>query len=72
MVKAALLENIDHFSENIHLSKVQSFGSGGVLVGCRSSEDNNKFRKIASEKLSSKYEIRKAKGINPSIHSGYQ
>lgn len=42
MTKAALLENIDPVSENIYLSEVQSFGSGGV--GCSSSEGNNKFR----------------------------
>lgn len=65
--KSALLENIDPLELDVHLSQVKDVKNGGVLVGCRNSEENEKFKRIVTEKLSKDYEIRQLRGINPRI-----
>lgn len=65
--KVDILQNIDPVEKQIMISSVKNIKNGGVVVGCGNVEEVKKFKEIAKDKLSEKYEIRDVKGLNPRI-----
>lgn len=67
VTRQAVTENIDPVQSKLELSRVKSLGNGSVLIGCKSSEGNQKFKQLAEQQLADSYEIRELKGINPRV-----
>lgn len=65
--KADINNKINPIDVNIKLSKVKNVKNGGVLIGCRDKEDNEKLKNIAEAKLSDSYVVKEFRGINPRI-----
>lgn len=65
--KSDIKEKINPIESNLKLSKVRNVKNGGILIGCQTQEDNEKFSKMVQDKLSDSYEIREVRGINPRI-----
>lgn len=65
--KADIMQRINPVDSNIQLSKVKNVKNGGVVIGCKSLEENARFKKLAVEKLPSTYEVTEARGLNPRI-----
>ena len=63
VTKADLKSKINPFESEFSLSKVKNIKHGGVLVGCSSKDDNARFKKIASEHLSDKYDVLEFKDV---------
>ena len=62
-----MFKEIDPATTGIGLAKVRHVRNGGVLIGCSSDNDLQKFRNLAREKLSEKYDVKSIRGINPRI-----
>lgn len=66
--KTDILQNINPADTNIQITKIKNIRNGGVLIGCNSKDENNRFKKMAEEKLNSnEYEVTEVRGINPRI-----
>nr|CAI5841161.1 unnamed protein product [Callosobruchus analis] len=65
--KSDLLQCVNPVDENINLSGVKTIRNGGMLVGCTSSNDSTKLKRIATEKLADKYEIKEVSSFHPRL-----
>ena len=65
--KSHIASTIKPSESGIHISQVKTVKRGGILVGCSSTEDNSRFKKIAQEKLADSYIIKEVKGIYPRV-----
>lgn len=65
--KSDISQNINPSQSNIQLAKVKNLKNGGVLIGCKNSEDNVKFKKMVQEKMSQSYEVRELHGVLPRV-----
>ena len=65
--KTDIASNINPIDCNLQIEKVRTWKHGGILVGCSSSKDNSRFRKLAQENLSATYNIKEVKGISPRV-----
>lgn len=65
--KADLFHNINPLEENINVSKVKNVSNGGLIISCNSVEESLKFKKLATEKMTDKYEIKEAGKLHPRI-----
>ncbi len=65
--KSHIASTIKPSDSGIHISQVKTVKRGGILVGCSSTEDNSRFKKIAQEKLAESYIIKEVKGIYPRV-----
>lgn len=65
--KAELLQNINPVDSNICVSKVKNVSNGGVVVSCSSDEEVKKFKEIATNKMSEKYEVKEVSSLHPRI-----
>lgn len=65
--KADILRTINPVDLQIQLNKVKHISNGGILLGCNNKDDVNKFKQLADEKLSDKYDIREVKNPQPRI-----
>lgn len=65
--KADLIHSVDPCQSEVQLARVRNTKDGGLVVGCRSREENEKFRKLVAEKLSADYDIKEVKGISPRL-----
>ena len=65
--KSEIAEKINPFDSGLRIAKVKSVKKGGVLVGCSTTDDNSRFKRIAEEKLSESYVIKEVKGILPRV-----
>mgnify|MGYP005983594903 CR=1 FL=1 len=65
--KSVISTSINPVDVNVQISKVRKTKDGGVLIGCSSSDETARFKKIAVEKLSENYEIKEVKGILPRV-----
>ncbi|KAK9878696.1 hypothetical protein WA026_023396 [Henosepilachna vigintioctopunctata] len=55
--KSDIVTNVSAAQLNLKVSKVKQIKDGGILISCDGSEGANNFKKVASEKLSAKYDI---------------
>lgn len=67
ITKADMMVNICPADSDIQFAKVKAVKDGGMLLGCRSVDDNNKLKRIVQQKMSDKYEVLEVRGINPRI-----
>lgn len=65
--KSDINEKINPLASELRLSKVKNIKNGGMLIGCKSKADNDKFKKLAQETLADSYEVREVRGISPRI-----
>lgn len=65
--KSDIAKNIDPIHADIQFSRVRNIKNGGILIGCKDSEDSVKFRKMVEEKLSHSYQVRETHGISPRV-----
>lgn len=65
--KDDLVKNIHPANSDFSFSRIKHVKNGGILLGCKTVEDSEKFMKIAKEKLSTDYSIRESRGIQPRI-----
>lgn len=65
--KLDLLNTINPVDAQIQISKVKNTQNGGLLVGCSSDVDKEKFIKLAQKKLSDEYVVKNLRGINPRV-----
>lgn len=65
--KAEIKNKINPADVDIQLSKVKNIKNGGILIGCRNKDDNEKLKKIAVDRLSDQYEIKEFQGLNPRV-----
>ncbi|CAH1975592.1 unnamed protein product, partial [Acanthoscelides obtectus] len=63
--KADLIQHVNPCTAEVQLAKVKDVRDGGILIGCKSKEENQKLKAIVQEKLSDSYVIREITGINP-------
>lgn len=64
--KSEILQNINPVTSQLNFSDIKNAKSG-LLIGCENSEDLTKFKQMATDKLSEKYEIRDIGNFNPKI-----
>lgn len=62
--KSDIMNSINPVDLNIQVSKVKNLSNGGILIGCQDSSGADKFKQLAKQKLSSRYEIKEAKKGN--------
>nr|CAH7765799.1 unnamed protein product [Callosobruchus chinensis] len=60
-----MLQHINPASENPQISGVKNIRHGGLLVGCSSDNDSAKLKKMVTEKLADKYEIKDVSSFSP-------
>ncbi|KAJ3640291.1 hypothetical protein Zmor_003600 [Zophobas morio] len=65
--KSVISNSINPVETNLQISKVRKTKDGGVLIGCSSSDETARFKKIAEEKLADNYEIKEVKGVLPRV-----
>lgn len=65
--KMDINRNINTVDSNLKVSKVKNVKNGGILLGFSSKEENLRFKKLASDKLSENYDIKEVKGVQPRI-----
>lgn len=65
--KTDMMKKISPADSNIQLSRLRAVGGGGLLLGCRNSEDNKKLKDIVQQKMSDSYEVVEMHGLNPRI-----
>nr|CAH7723632.1 unnamed protein product [Callosobruchus chinensis]CAH7724844.1 unnamed protein product [Callosobruchus chinensis] len=65
--KTDMLQHINPASENLQISGVKNIRHGGLLVGCSSDNDSAKLKKMVTEKLADKYEIKDVSSFSPRI-----
>lgn len=65
--RSELMQQINPLETPLQISKVKNVKGGGVLIGCKSNEENEKLRKLAVEKLSSTYNVKAVRGVNPRV-----
>lgn len=62
-----LLKYINPIEADIRLERVREVNDGGLLLGGKSDEDNQKLLSLANEKLSEDYTVKEIEGIHPRI-----
>lgn len=62
-----IMQQINPVDVNIQLSKIKNVKNGGLLISCKTKDENEKFKKLAAEKLPNTYEITEVHGLNPRI-----
>lgn len=62
--KSDILKSIDPLNDNVRVDKIKTIRNGGVVVGCQQATE---FKRIASERLSEKYDVHQLKTLSPSI-----
>lgn len=65
--KTDIYHNINPINSEIKVSGVKTIRNGGLLIGCSSDEDANKFKQLVSAKLSDKYELKEPNNFNPRV-----
>nr|CAI5838392.1 unnamed protein product [Callosobruchus analis] len=65
--KSDLLQCVSPVDENINLSLMKTIRNGGTLVGCTSNNDSTKLKRIATEKLGDKYEVKEVSSFHPRL-----
>nr|CAI5828984.1 unnamed protein product [Callosobruchus analis] len=65
--KSVIMQKINPVDSNLHISKIKQVKNGGILVGCKTSDDNERLRKLAQENLPTGYKVRTVGGVNPRI-----
>ena len=65
--KSDILRNFNPINSDINISKIKHIKDGGLLVSCQTTEETQKFKQIAQEKLSNQYDVRKLKGLHPRL-----
>lgn len=65
--KADVLQNVNPVHKNIQISKIKEIKNGGLLIGCKTKEENAKFKRIVEETLTDAYEVKELHGVNPRI-----
>lgn len=65
--KSVISSNLNPVESNVQISKVRNTKHGGVLIGCSSSDETTKLKKIAEEKLAVNYDIKEVKGVLPRV-----
>lgn len=65
--KAEILQNVNPSQSLVQLAKVRNIKDGGLVVGCKTKDENERFKKLVEDKLSDKYEIKEVTGINPRV-----
>lgn len=65
--KSDLMRNINPAEHDFHLTRVKHLKDGGILVGCRSGEENDKLKKLVEEKMANSYKIREFAGVEPRL-----
>lgn len=65
--KADMLLNINPVSSSINLGKVRSAKDGGLVVSCDNISDSQKFKELATERLSDKYIVEELATLHPRV-----
>lgn len=65
--KSDIMQNISPVGSDFQLSKVKHTKEGGILVSCKNKEENERFKRLAEDKLSNAYEVKELRGINPRV-----
>lgn len=65
--KSELMHNINPTDNSIHLTKVKHIKDGGILIACKSKEENEKIMKLVQETMSDSYAVKEVAGINPRL-----
>nr|CAH7753147.1 unnamed protein product [Callosobruchus chinensis]CAH7767673.1 unnamed protein product [Callosobruchus chinensis] len=65
--KSDILSHANPAEAEVQLTRVRSVRDGGILIGCKSKEENQKLKAMVQEKLSDNYEVREVSGVNPRI-----
>nr|CAI5835906.1 unnamed protein product [Callosobruchus analis] len=56
--KSDILSNANPAEAEVQLTRVRNVRDGGILIGCKSQEENRKLKAMVQEKLSDNYEVR--------------
>ncbi|KAJ3659460.1 hypothetical protein Zmor_011149 [Zophobas morio] len=67
LTKSDIRDNINPLESQLSFTKIKNTQSGGVLIGFPSKEENDRFKKRATDKLGANYEIHEIKGVQPRI-----
>nr|CAI5867064.1 unnamed protein product [Callosobruchus analis] len=65
--KSDILSNANPAEAEVQLTRVRNVRDGGILIGCKSQEENRKLKAMVQEKLSDNYEVREVTGVYPRI-----
>lgn len=65
--KIDIMKNIDPVNLNLKVSQVKQIKDGGILISCNDPEGASNFKKAATEKLSSNYNISDVKRFLPKV-----
>nr|CAI5858938.1 unnamed protein product [Callosobruchus analis] len=65
--KTDILQNVNPVTDDIQISKIKHVKDGGILIGCKTAEDNLKLKSMVQEKLVEAYDVREVGGVNPRI-----
>lgn len=65
--RSELFQQMNPVETGVQFTKVKNIKDGGILIGCKTRDDNEKLKKLAVEKLSSNYEVKEVRGINPRV-----
>lgn len=65
--KSDILQSINVSSSDININRIKHIKDGGLVVGCKTTEEVSKFKDIIEQKMSSGYDIREVKGLHPRV-----
>ncbi|CAH1108331.1 unnamed protein product [Psylliodes chrysocephalus] len=65
VTKTDMVENINPINFNVAIIKVKNVRNGGLVISCENSEEMDKFKELANEKLASSYTIKEVPALNP-------
>lgn len=65
--KAEILQTINPAEVNIRLSKVRTVKNGGLVIGCQTEEENEKFMSLVQNQLANSYDVQAAKIFKPRV-----
>lgn len=65
--KSDIGNTVDPIVGDLHLCKVKNIKGGGVLIGCKSRQENEKIRKAMVEKMGDSYVVKELHGVSPRV-----
>lgn len=65
--RSDISRNIGLDEDSIHLRRLKNLKNGGVLIECKSGEQNERLKKAVEDKLSDSYVVRELRGICPRV-----
>lgn len=65
--KADLFRSVNPLETNVHVAKVKSIKSGGVVVSCTSKQEASKFQKLVEDAIGDKYNVKEAAKLSPRL-----